>query len=348
MLRAFKSAGVGCDIINTGQHYDFEMNKQFFSELELPDPAVDLGVGAGTPNEQVAEIIRGLGKTFSGSRPDVAVVPGDTNSALAAGIACSKAGVPVAHLESGCRSGDFRMAEEVNRRLLDHMSQVLLCPTPNCVRNVKSEGVLADVVSDVGDTMFDSLARFRSRVEEMDMASDKGLEDGGYAFMTLHRAETVDDPAALKEVLGAVDSLGLPVAFSVHPRTKSRMKEFGIELGRSMRPVEPLPYLQTLSLVDGSRFVITDSGGLQKEAYWLGKPSLIARDTTEWMEIVEAGAAFLVGTSGPKIKRCSGLLPKVQTRAFRRSTGIFGRGKASEKVVKVVTRFIERAGKGRV
>ena len=345
VLGAFRKNGTECDIINTGQHYDFEMNKQFFSELELPDPKKDLGVGAGTPNEQVAAIVGGLGALFEEERPDIAVVPGDTNSALAAGIACSKAGVPVAHLESGCRSGDIRMAEEVNRRLLDHMSQVLLCPTPNSTRNVRVEHVLADVVADVGDTMYDSLVRFRTKVERMDPASERGL-DGRFAFMTLHRAETVDDPRALKQVLAAVDSLGIPIAFSVHPRTRSKLKEFGIELGRNFRAVEPLPYLQTLALVRRSEFVITDSGGLQKEAYWLGKPSLITRDTTEWTEIVDAGAAFVVGTTKAGIQRGRKSIGRVKATSFQKSKQIFGSGRASEKSVRAVGRYMRRRGKG--
>jgi len=318
------------------------MNRQFFSELRLPDPSADLNVGAGAPYEQVAAIVGGLGRLFEARKPDVALVPGDTNSALAAGIACSKAGVPVAHLESGCRSGDFRMAEEVNRRLLDHMSQVLLCPTPNCVANVRSERVLADMVHHVGDTMYDSVKKLRRSIEGAAAKPRTGLPKGEYAFMTLHRAETVDDPASLKDVLAGVESLDTPVAFSVHPRTKARMKEFGIRLGSRFVPVEPLPYIETLSLASASRFVITDSGGLQKEAYWLGKPSLILRDRTEWGEIVGAGAAFLVGTSSARMKWAFRRLAKVNEKAFSGSERIFGKGDASSKVVRALSGFVSR------
>jgi len=335
---AFRRAGIQCDIVNTGQHYDYEMNKQFFSEFKLPDPSVDLNVGAGAPNEQVSAIISGLGKLFASGKPDVAVVPGDTNSALAAGIACSKSGVMLAHLESGCRSGDFRMAEEVNRRLLDHMSQVLLCPTPRCVRNVRAERVLAETVAYVGDTMLDSLLKYKPLVERTDVASRLGLMKGGYAFMTLHRAETVDDDKMLMEVLSSADSLGIPVVFSVHPRTRERMREFRIVPGPNIKIVDPLPYLETLGLVYQSKLVITDSGGLQKEAYWLGKPVLIARDVTEWGEIVSAGAAFLVGTDQKKIRRTYARAEKVPRRAYQRSTRIFGKGNASAEVVRVITK----------
>ncbi len=341
---AFVRAGVNCDIVNTGQHYDYEMNRQFFSELKLPDPAADLNVGAGSPSEQVSAIVGGLGRRFAEAKPDLAIVPGDTNSALAAGIACSKSGVPVAHLESGCRSGDVRMAEEVNRRVLDHMSQVLLCPTPGCVKNVTSEKVQADVVSDVGDTMYDSLLRYKRVLDPRGAANKYGLERGAYAFMTLHRAETVDDAASLRRVLGAVGELGVRVAFSIHPRTRERIRSFGIRLSPDIDLLEPLPYIDTLSLVAGSKFVVTDSGGLQKEAYWLGKVSLIARSTTEWGEIVRAGAAFLVADDPIQIRMGFKRVKKVRRGPFAKSRSIFGDGHASKKVVRIVRKYSGERG----
>ncbi|MDG6991192.1 MAG: UDP-N-acetylglucosamine 2-epimerase (non-hydrolyzing) [Nitrososphaerota archaeon] len=345
VYHAFQKSGFDCDIVNTGQHYDYEMNKVFFKELDLPDPSADLNVGAGTPNGQVSAIIGGLGSLFAGSKPDLAVAPGDTNSALAAGIASSKAGVPLAHLESGCRSNDFRMAEEVNRRVLDHMSQVLLCPTAGCVKNVRAEKVLASSVTNVGDTMYDSLLRFIPSLEMIDAASKYGLKDGEYAFMTLHRAETVDDPAALRSVVDGVGSLGVPVAFSVHPRTRERLKSFGVSAGPNFTFLEPLPYVETLSMVTRSRFVVTDSGGLQKEAYWLGKPALVTREETEWGEIAAAGAAFLVGTKGAKIRDAYRKLDRVKPGSFKATKRIFGRGNASENVVSAVSKFLAPRGK---
>lgn len=321
------------------------MNRVFFKELELPDPSSDLNVGAGTPSEQVSAIVRGLGQRFAEEKPDLAIVPGDTNSALAAGIASSKSGVPLAHLESGCRSNDFRMAEEVNRRVLDHMSQVLLCPTAGCVKNVRAEKVLARSVTNVGDTMYDSLLKFIPSLEMMDAASKYGLREGGYGFMTLHRAETVDDPAALRSVMEGVESLGVPVAFSVHPRTRERLRSFGVSPGPNLTLLEPLPYVETLSLVGRSRFVITDSGGLQKEAYWLGKPVIVTRDETEWGEIVKAGAAFLVGTGVERMREGYRRLGRVKPASFRATRRIFGRGDASENVVKAVSKFVAADGK---
>ncbi len=346
VYNALRENGVDCDIVNTGQHYDYEMNRQFFSELSLPDPSADLNVGAGSPSEQVSAIVGGLGRLFAKGKPGLAVVPGDTNSALAAGVACSKSSVPVAHLEAGCRSNDFRMAEEVNRRVLDHMSQVLLCPTSNCVSNIRRERVLAGVVATVGDTMYDSVLKFMPSVERLDTASRLGLDEDGYAFMTLHRAETVDDPSALKSVLEGVGSLDIPVAFSVHPRTMERMRAHGISPGSKVKLMDPLPYLETLALIRRSKLVITDSGGVQKEAYWLGKPALIARETTEWSEIVKAGGAKLVGNSPAKVRSGFRWARNVGRRPFTRSARIFGEGHASSKVVEVVAKYLSDTGRG--
>lgn len=339
VCEAFEKSGLKCDIINTGQHYDYEMNREFFSELNLPDPVADLNVGQGTPNEQVSGIISGLGRAFGSEPPDLAMVPGDTNSALGSGIACSKAGVPVAHLESGCRSGDFRMSEEVNRRLLDHMSHVLLCPTSGCVKNVRSERVLAEVVKNVGDTMYDSVLRYAGAIGKLDVEEKYAVSEGGYAFMTLHRAEAVDDPEKLGEVVAGVGSLDTRVEFSVHPRTKARLDEFGIRMPGNVRLLGPLPYLDTLALVKGSQFVITDSGGLQKEAFWLGKPTMITRDRTEWTEVVKAGASFLVGTTRDGIVRGFKKISRVDAVSFTKSKKIFGDGRASERVVKVLSSY---------
>ena len=225
------------------------------------------------------------------------------------------------------------------------MSQVLLCPTANCVENVRAEKVLARSVTNVGDTMYDSILKFIPSLETMDAASKYGFHDKGYGFMTLHRAETVDDRASLRAVLDGVQSLGVPVAFSAHPRTRDRMRSFGIVPGKNVTLLDPLPYVEALSLVNRSRFVITDSGGLQKEAYWLGKPVMITRNETEWGEIVEAGAAFLAGTAATRIRETYGKLGRVRDSSFRATKRIFGRGDASEKVVKAVSRYLSAGGK---
>ena len=346
VYHALAKAGFDCDIVNTGQHFDYEMNRIFFNELSLPDPSADLNVGPGRPSEQVSAMVAGLGRVFDAAKPDLVISPGDTNSALSAGIAAVKSGVQLAHLESGCRSNDIGMAEEVNRRILDHMSRLLLCPTPGCVKNVKAEKVMAEAVVNVGDTMYDSLLKFIPSLEMIDAASKYGLEENGYAFMTLHRAEAVDDPGSLRSVLEGIGSLGIPVAFSVHPRTRERMKEFRISPAPNITLLEPLPYVEALSMASRSKFVVTDSGGLQKEAYWLGKVVLIPRDGTEWGEIVEAGAAFLVGRRAEGIRQGARKLSKVKASAFKATKRIFGRGNASENVVAAASRFLGGHGRG--
>jgi UDP-GlcNAc3NAcA epimerase len=323
-----------CTIINTGQHYDYEMNKQFFKELKLPDPEVDLGIGQGSANEQISRIVSSLDKHLSTNPPDLAIVPGDTNSALAAGLACSKLGIGIAHLESGCRSYDFRMSEEINRRVLDHISQILLCPTSLCKENLRGEKVLAKVVEFVGDTMFDSILEFAPNIEKSKALASNDLKPNQYAFMTMHRAENVDDARNLKAILSGIAALDIPIVFSVHPRTRSRMAEFNVKLPSNVKAIDPLSYFDTLRLIRDSKFVLTDSGGVQKESYWLRRPSMILRDTTEWIEIVNAGASFLVGHSGAAIQHCYQELERVQFHPD--NDDLFGDGHASRKVVETI------------
>jgi UDP-N-acetylglucosamine 2-epimerase len=340
VFKAFKKTDIECSVINTGQHYDYEMNRSFFVELSLPEPEIDLGIGAGTANEQISKIIAGLEAHFEKSEPDLAIVPGDTNSALAAGIASSKSQVPIAHLESGCRSNDLRMSEEVNRRVLDHISRVLLCPTATCAQNLRAERVLAEVIETVGDTMYDSILQCSGSIAKSDATKRHSVKEGAYAFMTLHRAENVDDREILASMLSAVGSFDTPVLFSVHPRTRARMNQFNVREPANVTLIEPLAYFDALRIVRDSRFVITDSGGLQKEAFWLGKPTLVARDVTEWMEIVQAGGAFLVGTDRRRMADGYKWVQELDHNLLDRLPRIFGDGNASQKVVDVITAYV--------
>lgn len=348
VLEAFKKKNhtqlhnflVDCSIINTGQHYDYEMNRRFFKELDLPEPEVDLEIGRGSPNEQVSRIISKLDEHFRDhKKPDLALIPGDTNSALAAGIACSKLGIKIGHLESGCRSNDMEMSEEINRRVLDHISQVLLCPTALCAENLRLERVQASIVENVGDTMLDSLLRFLPMIEDSRAIESLDLDAGCYAFMTMHRAENVDSKENLAAILRAMGSFGIQVVFAIHPRTREMIKRFGLNLSPNIRAIDPLGYFDTLRLQRDSKFVITDSGGVQKEAYWLHKPSLVLRDQTEWREIVGVGASLLVGKGEEAI--LDGY-ERIQGPSFQDIPGsnLFGNGRAAEKVVDTVVRFL--------
>ena len=342
---ALARANIPCSIIDTGQHYDYAMNEEFFSEFKLPAPQASLKVGKGTPNEQIARIISRLGRHLLTEKPHLAIVPGDTNSALAAGIACSKSGTPIAHLESGCRSWDMGMSEEINRRVLDHISTILLATTRGCLINLRSEHAQAPIMANVGDTMLDLLLRNSKRISNSSGPQKYGLDPGSYVFMTLHRAESVDESHSLLSILKGVGNLKVPVLFSVHPRTRSRLKSFRTKVPSNVILCNPLPYLETLHLVKESKLVVTDSGGLQKEAFWQKKPALITRKNTEWTEIIQTGAALLVGTTAGGIEKGYEKMSKVKARSFKRAASIFGNGKASENVATIVGEFLKNGSR---
>jgi UDP-N-acetylglucosamine 2-epimerase len=321
------------EIINTGQHYDYYMNKTFFEELKLPDAEIDLEIGPGAPVEQTWKIIRGLGDHFGSASYDFALIPGDTNSALAAGIACSKSGIRIAHLESGARSNDPRMQEELNRRMLDQTSSALMCPTEVCKSNLVREGVMGTTIENIGDTMYDSLLFYSSKINNSHIRTELGIPRGEYAFMTVHRAEITDDPLGLANIFKIAESLPIEIIFAVHPRTKERIERFKIALPRNVKATEPLPYIDTLALIKNSNFVITDSGGLQKEASWLKRPVLILRQNTEWPELITAGVGFLVATDKKLALDAFRKLSEIDQTAFDENAKLFGNGNASEKAI---------------
>ena len=317
------------------------MNRQFFKELELPAPEIDLEIGHGTANEQISRITSSLDRYLVKNKPDLVIVPGDTNSALASGIVCSKLAIKVAHLEAGCRSNDFRMSEELNRRVLDHISHILLCPTSFAYENVLSERAMAAVIENVGDTMLDSVLEFETSIKRSDVAKRLGLELNSYALMTAHRAENVDNAKDLQSILKGVGSFELPVIFPAHPRTKARLDEFKLRVPSNVILTEPLTYFDALKLIKDSSFVVTDSGGLQKEAYWLEKPSLILRETTEWMEIVRAGSAILTGCDAVRIHHGYLRICKMPNPVGLKAN-LFGDGHAAHKVADVVEGFLSK------
>ena len=343
---ASKDAEVEFQLVHTGQHYDFEMSRIFFGELELPDPVVNLGVGSGSHGWQTGQMMIGLEKTIKGLKPDLVLVPGDTNSTLAGALAAVKLHVPVAHVEAGARSYDMRMPEEVNRRLTDHCSRMLFGATENCVKNLLKEGIIEDQIHLTGDTMYDALLKHKAEALRSRILEELGLAVGEYAVLTVHRPENVDDPEALKNIIGAMIELKeLAIVFPVHPRTMERLKATGllerVKKAKHVRVVDPVGYHEMLRLVRDSKIVFTDSGGLQKEAFWLRTMCITLRERTEWVETVELGANVLVGSDKQaiirKVRKC--LATKGLETRLKELANPFGDGNSSVRIIEALREF---------
>jgi UDP-N-acetylglucosamine 2-epimerase (non-hydrolysing)/UDP-GlcNAc3NAcA epimerase len=324
-------------LVHTGQHYDDELSQVFFDELGIPAPDRELGAGGGSNSEQTARILAALGPVLAELRPQLTLVYGDTNSTLAGALASAQAAIPVGHVEAGMRSFDRTMPEELNRVLTDHASDLLLCSTQTAVDNLAREGVRGEAHL-VGDVMADVSVAFREiAAERSTIVSDLGLEPGAYLVVTAHRAGNVDDPARLEELVALLEALPEPVVFPVHPRTRARLEAAGL-LGRlaGLTLVAPLGYLDFLELARHARAILTDSGGVQKEAYLLGVPCVTLRDTTEWIETVDAGWNVLVD-----LDRDAALAALERTPPAQRPE-LYGGGHAAERVRDVVSSYTAR------
>ncbi|MGQ4833102.1 MAG: non-hydrolyzing UDP-N-acetylglucosamine 2-epimerase [Candidatus Asgardarchaeia archaeon] len=288
-------------LVHSGQHYDYEMSKIFFNELDLPDPIKNLDVKGGTHAQQTAKIMLRLEEFLEEEKPDVVVVFGDANTTLASALAAVKSKIPVAHVEAGLRSWDMRMPEEINRVLTDHVSQVLYAPTEFAVSQLKNEGILDDLIVLSGDTMFDSILAHKEHIENSKILEDLGLEKESYIVVTAHRAENVDNSEKLRNIVDSLIELSkyATIVFPVHPRTLGRLKMFNLltrlELSK-IRLIKPVGYFEMLKLIKDAIAVLTDSGGIQKEAFILGTPCITMRERTEWIETIRLGGNTLVGT----------------------------------------------------
>jgi UDP-GlcNAc3NAcA epimerase len=289
-------------LVHTGQHYDYEMSGIFFDGLELPPPDVNLGVGSGSHGAQTGAMLKAIEDVLLAERPDWLLIYGDTNSTMAGAIAASKPSIPIAHVEAGLRSFNRRMPEEINRVVADHLSDLLLCPSETAVQNLAAEGVSKNVHL-VGDVMLDVLnwARQRVAANPPEILGRLGLSPGGYMLATVHRSENTDDPERLAGILGAFNSLSERIVFPVHPRARKMMERAGCRMGAHIQLIDPVGYVEMVALAGSARMVLTDSGGLQKEAYWLHVPCVTLRDETEWVETVAAGWNTLVGANQQKI-----------------------------------------------
>jgi len=327
-------------IIHTGQHYDYELSQVFIEEFNLPEPTVNLSVGSGSHAYQTGEIMLRLEKHLLRDKPSLVLVPGDTNSALAGALTSVKLGIPVSHIEAGARCYDMGMAEEVNRRLIDHCSKLLFAPTLNCKKNLERESVLGEIHL-TGDTMYDVFLKFKDKADRSDILERLELSNKEYGLLTLHRAENVDDPTRLKSILEGVGKADMEIIFPIHPRTANRLKEYNISLERSkIRIIDPLGYIEMLKLLKHAKLVLTDSGGLQKEAFWSQTPCITLRDSTEWVETVEAGVNQIIGADSEKIaKAIRDVEEKYESMKEKFIVNPFGDGYAARRIVKAIESF---------
>jgi UDP-N-acetylglucosamine 2-epimerase (non-hydrolysing)/UDP-GlcNAc3NAcA epimerase len=316
-------------LIHTGQHYDDELSRVFFDELAIPAPDRQLDIHGGSNTQQTARMLTALAPLFTEVDPGLVLVYGDTNSTLAGALAAAQMRIPLAHVEAGMRSFDRSMPEELNRVLADHASDLLFCSTQTAVDNLAAENV-REGVHLVGDVMADVALAFLPVAEERSTAlEDNRVEPGGYVLMTVHRAGNVDPPDRLARVVDLAEQLPLPAIFPVHPRTRARLRAAGLEqrLEAAVKVTQPLGYLDFLKLAHHARTVLTDSGGVQKEAYLLGTPCVTLRDTTEWVETVELGWNVLVD-----LDVAAALAALERSLPSQERPELYGGGRAAERI----------------
>ena len=321
-------------LIHTGQHYDRGMSAIFFSDLGIPEPACNLGIGSGSHGEQTGRMMIALEPVLLGERPDLLLVYGDTNSTLAGALTAAKLHIPVAHVEAGLRSFNRRMPEEVNRELTDRLSRWLFCPTPAAVRNLADEGIRRGVFHS-GDVMLDVHLLFADLAEKRStVLADQGLRRGEYFLATLHRAENTDSPERLREIFAALGDLGSPVFLPLHPRTRKAVEVLGLKMAPSVRLADPVSYFDMVLLQKNARAVLTDSGGMQKEAWFCRTPCVTLRDETEWTETVEAGWNRLAGADREAIL---GAVESFERQAPAGTIDAYGDGTSARKIVDILT-----------
>jgi UDP-GlcNAc3NAcA epimerase len=304
LSKILRENGINEIIVHTGQHYDENMNDLFFKELEIPEPDYNLGIGSGNHGEQTGRMLIEIEKVILKENPDLVIVYGDTNSTLAGALAASKLHIKLAHVEAGLRSFNKRMPEEINRVLTDHVSDILFCPTQTAVENLKNEGITNGVYL-VGDVMFDTLLHF-SKISDMksNVLERLNIKPKEYYLATIHRAENTDDHERLKNILTAFSKMDEMVIFPIHPRTRKMINYYGLDdllENDNVKVIDPVGYLDMLKLEKNAKAILTDSGGVQKEAFWLKVPCITLRDETEWIETVNLGWNRLVGSDVEKI-----------------------------------------------
>lgn len=343
--RALAACGAREVLVHTGQHYDPGLSDVFFQQLQLPRPAHHLGVGSASHGAQTGRMLEAIEALLLAAPPRAVLVYGDTNSTLAGALAAAKLAVPVAHVEAGLRSFNRAMPEELNRLLTDHLASLLFCPTDAAVANLAAEGIERGVHR-VGDVMYDSvLHNLRLARAAPDPLAPLGLEPRGYYLATVHRAANTDEPARLAALVAALAGLDAPVLLPLHPRTRAALDRHGLSAEEgSLRPLEPVPYLQMLLLERSARAILTDSGGIQKEAYFFAVPCISLRAETEWVETVAAGWNALVDADPARIAEAverASAWDRRRGAPFAEGTGprrrdLYGDGQAAEAIAELL------------
>ncbi len=341
--RALRSLpGVTESLIHTGQHYDAGMSEVFFRELSIPEPDHNLGIGSGSHGVQTGRMLAAIEKVLVDLRPDWVLVYGDTNSTLAGGLAAAKLRIPTAHVEAGLRSFNRAMPEEINRILVDHAADLLLAPTRTAVQNLSREGIAPERIALVGDVMYDTTLFYGARAgRESRILETLSLAPKSYLLATVHRAENTDSPARLRGILEGLAgaSASFPVVLPLHPRTRAALGGSGDRdlLLKKLRVIDPVGYLDMIQLEKNACVIATDSGGVQKEAFFCRVPCVTLRDETEWIETVEAGANRLAGADPERIGRA--IREAIDAAGEVRPAGdLYGSGDAAQKIAHLLIR----------
>jgi len=320
-------------LVHTGQHYDYLMNKVFFDQLGLPEVDYHLNVGSGSHGFQTGEMLKRIEEVLIKEAPDLVLVFGDTNTTIAGALAAAKLHIKVGHIEAGLRSFDKNMPEEINRILTDHCSDFLFCPTETAVKNLQKEAIYEGVYL-TGDVMVDSLNHCIKIAQTHNILDKLGLQPGSYYLATIHRAENTDEPTRLKKIVEAFKQIP-GIVFPCHPRTKKALERYGLleDLKNFVKLIDPVGYIEMLALEKNAKKIITDSGGIQKEAYILGIPCITIRNSTEWVETIQDGWNILVDVDTDRIVDSVENFEPVSKRK-----NLFGDGNAGEKIAEILRR----------
>ena len=337
--RALRAAGHTEFLVHTGQHYDRQMSRVFFDEMQIPEPDINLEVGSGSHAAQTAQMLSKLEQVMESNKPDCVLVYGDTNSTLAGALTAAKLQMSLAHVEAGLRSFNREMPEEHNRVLADHCSDYLFCPTQTAVDNLAREGITSGV-SLVGDTMFDAVLQFAKIAAERSTILDQlSLAANSFLLATVHRAYNTDNAETLRGILTVFMEMNETIVFPVHPRTRERINQLDLRLANgAVKMIEPVGYLDMLMLERNARLILTDSGGMQKEAFFFGVPCVTLRPETEWTETVTAGWNVIAGVTPEGIK-------KAVTETVwpnEAPAQIFGDGAAAQKIVGLLSNQLSK------